>query len=166
MSLELFLKCWIVAYILYACLHCCILRLIIWNLVHACSYYCYSQCFHLVFGSWGSFEQVIEVLNWFKLMHVMFELCSWKIGLKLDLIELPLDFDFSNWSLKHVILWVYKSIPEYWPKRIEFGVLKLVFELEVQIWKFQILDSRSSGVTGARVWNSCIPHCTLFYSPL
>ena len=38
---------------------------------------------------------------------------------------------------------------ENWPKMIEIYGLKLGFELEVQIWNFQNLDSRSSEVTGA-----------------
>ena len=83
-----------------------------------------------------------------------------KFCLKLGLIDSPSGRDFTNWALNHVILWVLKCFLENWPKRFEIDALKLDFELEVQIWKFQILDSRSSGV------NSCIQHFCCVYSLL
>ena len=49
-----------------------------------------------------------------------------------------------------VTLCVYKWFPGNGPKGIEFDILEVEFELEVQIWEFHILNSRSSGVTGAR----------------
>jgi len=55
---------------------------------------------------------------------------------------------------------------ENWPKRIKIYGLKLGFELEVQIWNFQNLDSRSNAVIGARAWKSCSQHFVLFWSPL
>ena len=81
-------------------------------------------------------------------------------------IELPLGFDFLNWSLKHVILWVYKCFPENQPKGIEFDALRVDFGLEGSIWKLQILDSRSSGGSDTRAWNACFQHFHMFYSPL
>ena len=47
---------------------------------------------------------------------------------------------------------------ENWPKRIEIYGLKLGFKLKVQIWNFQNLDSRLSGVTGAQAGKSCSQH--------
>ena len=64
-----------------------------------------------------------------------------EFGLKLSLIELPLGFDFLNWSLKHVILWVLKCFPENKPKRLSFELLNTWFGLGRQIWKFQNLAS-------------------------
>ena len=82
-----------------------------------------------------------------------------KIGLKLDLIEIPLGFDLSNWSLKHVILCVYKCFPGFQAKRIDFNAFKLGFVLGTQIWIFQILDPRSSEEVHARAYTlwSCLP---------
>jgi len=105
-------------------------------------------------------------LKWFKFMHVgMFFICL-KSGFKLSLFETPLGFDFTNWALNHVKEGVLRCFLENWPKRIEIYGLKLGFELEVQIWNFQNLDSRSSGVTGARAWKSCSQHFVLFWNPL
>ena len=88
---------------------------------------------------------------------------SWKL-VWIELFETPLGFDFTIelWNL--VKLWVLGCFLENWPKRIEIHVLKLGFELEVQILKFKMLNSRSSGVTGARAWKSCSQHFVLFWS--
>ena len=52
------------------------------------------------------------------------------------------------------------------PKGIGFNAFELDFELEIRIWKFQILNSRLSGVTGARAWNLCSQYFALFWRPL
>ena len=96
-------------------------------------------------------------------LHVFHILENW---FEIELFETPLGFDFTIELWNHVKLWVLGCFLENWPKRIEIYVLKVEFELEVQIWKFQILDSCSSGVTGARAWNSCSKCFALFWSPL
>ena len=131
------------------------LRLFSKKFLHACPYYCYSPQIHLVIGRIGSFVHVLKAWSWFNSYMLCFTSCSWNL-FELCLIDSPLGLDFTNRALNHVIIWVLKCFPDNWPWRIEFDALKLDFELEVQIWKFQILDSRSSGVSGARVGNSCI----------
>ena len=106
-----------------------------------------------------------------------------KFCLEMGSIELPSGFDFANWSLKHVLLWVLKCFPENWPKRIEFDAIKLSLCLEVQsensrfwiharagnstlectLWVHVV---RASGESNARAWNACIQYFACVYSPL
>ena len=68
-----------------------------------------------------------------------------KFGLKMCLIDLPLGFNFYNWALNHVKLWVLKCFPGIGPKGIEFDTFGVEFELEVQIWEFQFWTHARAG---------------------
>ena len=152
--------------LIHACM-CMVLHfeVVLHEIPHACSYFELSPWIHLVFET----IELIWASNWsfeFDWTHACYIWSMFlKFGLKLGLIDPPLGLDFTNWALNHVILCIYKCFSGNGPKGIEFDTFELDFEREVRIWEFQILNSRSSGVTGARAWKSCSQHfCSVLKS--
>ena len=92
-------------------------------------------------------------------MHVLLL----EIQVEIVSFDKTLGHDFINWSLNFRILQVFWVISSFRAQEMSFERLNVEFEVGGAIWKFQILQPRSS--EGVLAWATTLKSCTSLERP-